>query len=78
MISTLMMTMTAVCALHLVSACLYQLDFYWASQLPQIISDSIAEVNISPKINISAQPLKKALQKTPEAQKLGTEVNIST
>ena len=37
-----------------------------------------AEVNISPKINISAQPLNKALHKTPEAQKLWTEVNIST
>ena len=29
---------------------------------------AIAEVNISPKINISAQPLKKALHKTPEVQ----------
>ena len=27
-----------------------------------------AEENISPKINISAQPLKKALHKTPEVQ----------
>ena len=39
-----------------------------------LISDKLitkypdAEVNISPKINFSAQPLKKALHKTPEVQ----------
>ena len=30
--------------------------------------NKIAEVNISPKINISAQLLKKALHKNPESQ----------